>query len=136
MDHETVYDTARSCVLLFGGETQVSYGWGPPIGDTWELRGVPPSPATYARFGAPYAKRVLDGLEDLDVDTVRISINEVLIAEKGARAATYSEAAGSTAMASRDLRITVDLGRGGATETIWTSDFSYDYVRINAEYRS
>jgi glutamate N-acetyltransferase/amino-acid N-acetyltransferase len=76
------------------------------------------------------------GLETLDVTAVRILINDVLIAEGGARAAGYSEAAGAAAMAPRELRIQVELGRGDATETVWTSDFSYDYVRINAEYRS
>ena len=76
------------------------------------------------------------GLVDLDVAGVRISINDVLIAEGGARAASYSEDAGTAAMAPRELHLAVELGRGDAQETVWTSDFSYDYVRINAEYRS
>ena len=75
-------------------------------------------------------------LDDLDASAVRILINDVLIAEGGARAASYAEEDGAAAMAAQDLRIAIDLGRGDARETVWTSDLSYDYVRINAEYRS
>lgn len=75
-------------------------------------------------------------IADLDVGAVRILVNDTLIAERGARAASYSEEAGAAAMAGTDLRLHVTLGRGDASETVWTSDFSYDYVRINAEYRS
>ena len=63
-------------------------------------------------------------------------LNDVLIAEGGCRAASYTEEAGAAAMAEAEIRIDVDLGRGEASETVWTSDFSYDYVRINAEYRT
>jgi glutamate N-acetyltransferase/amino-acid N-acetyltransferase len=76
------------------------------------------------------------GVAELDVDQVRILVNGVLIAENGSRAVSYTEEAGAAAMAPGDLRLEVDLGRGDCRETVWTSDFSYDYVRINAEYRS
>jgi glutamate N-acetyltransferase/amino-acid N-acetyltransferase len=76
------------------------------------------------------------GLADLDVETVSVRLNDVLIAEGGCRAASYTEEAGAAAMAEAEIRIDVDLGRGEARETVWTSDFSYDYVRINAEYRT
>jgi glutamate N-acetyltransferase/amino-acid N-acetyltransferase len=76
------------------------------------------------------------GLVDLDVTAVRILINGLPIAEGGARASAYREEAAATAMAAAELRLDVELGRGEARETVWTSDFSYDYVRINAEYRS
>lgn len=76
------------------------------------------------------------GVRGLDVAAVRIHLNDVLIAEGGARAASYREEAGSKAMAGTDLTLAIELGRGTASETVWTSDFSYDYVRINAEYRS
>ncbi|MHA7816706.1 MAG: bifunctional glutamate N-acetyltransferase/amino-acid acetyltransferase ArgJ [Pseudohaliea sp.] len=76
------------------------------------------------------------GIADLDVEAVSVRLNDVLIAEGGCRAASYSEEAGAAAMAATDIRIAVDLGRGEASETVWTSDFSYDYVRINAEYRT
>ena len=49
---------------------------------------------------------------------------------------TYTEAAGAGVLAQDEFSVTIDLGRGGAKETIWTTDLSYEYVRINAEYRS
>lgn len=76
------------------------------------------------------------GVSELDVDAVSLSLNGVLIAEKGARAASYTEEAGVAAMAPEDLVITIDLGRGEKSATLWTTDFSYDYVKINAEYRT
>ena len=76
------------------------------------------------------------GVENLDVDAVSLSINSVLIAENGARADSYTEEAGVASMAPEDLLIAIDLARGNETATIWTTDFSYDYVKINAEYRT
>ena len=76
------------------------------------------------------------GLEDLDTDAVSIHLNGVLIAEQGARAASYTEENGKEAMASEDLLIEIALNRGDAGAVIWTTDLSYDYVRINAEYRT
>jgi len=76
------------------------------------------------------------GVEDLNVDAVSLSINGVLIAEGGARAESYTEQTGVAAMAPQDLLITIDLARGNETAAIWTTDFSYDYVKINAEYRT
>lgn len=76
------------------------------------------------------------GLSNVVVEDVGVYINGVLIAENGARAASYTEAQGVAAMAPTDLVIRVTLGRGQATSTVWTTDFSYDYVKINAEYRT
>jgi len=76
------------------------------------------------------------GLSNLVVEDVGVYINDVLIAENGARAASYTEAQGVAAMAPTELVIRVTLGRGQATSTVWTTDFSYDYVKINAEYRT
>jgi glutamate N-acetyltransferase/amino-acid N-acetyltransferase len=76
------------------------------------------------------------GLEDFDTDAVSIHLNGVLIAEQGARAASYTEAKGQEAMAAGDLMIDISLDRGDAETVIWTTDLSYDYVRINAEYRT
>ena len=76
------------------------------------------------------------GLEDLDTEAVSIHLNGVLIAEHGARAASYSEEKGQEAMASGDLLIEIALDRGDAAAVIWTTDLSHDYVRINAEYRT
>ncbi len=76
------------------------------------------------------------GLEDLNTDAVSIHLNGALIAEQGARAASYTEAKGQEAMAAGDLVIDISLDRGDAESVIWTTDLSYDYVRINAEYRT
>ncbi|QFU74990.1 bifunctional glutamate N-acetyltransferase/amino-acid acetyltransferase ArgJ [Halioglobus maricola] len=76
------------------------------------------------------------GVPDLDVDRVGLYLNGVLIAENGCRAASYTEEQGVTAMAEEEIVIRVSLNRGDAAASVWTSDFSYDYVRINAEYRT
>lgn len=76
------------------------------------------------------------GLSDLRLEDVAVYINDVLIADKGARAPGYSEAAGQAAMAAGDIVIRVELHRGDVSERVWTTDLSYDYVRINAEYRT
>lgn len=76
------------------------------------------------------------GIEDLAIEGVRLAINDELIAEHGARAESYSEEKVAAAMAQRDLVLSISLDRGDAEERVWTTDFSYDYVRINAEYRS
>jgi glutamate N-acetyltransferase/amino-acid N-acetyltransferase len=75
-------------------------------------------------------------LEALDVTRVRISLSGLPIAELGGRSPGYDEAAVGAAMRERDIELVIDLERGAASETVWTSDLSYDYVRINAEYRS
>jgi glutamate N-acetyltransferase/amino-acid N-acetyltransferase len=76
------------------------------------------------------------GVSDLDVDGVTVCIGDVLIAENGSRATSYTEAAGQRVMNKEDITLAIDLGRGSHSETVWTSDLSYDYVKINAEYRS
>ena len=76
------------------------------------------------------------GVNALDVNLVQLRLNSVLIAENGARAASYSEEAGQQAMQPEDIEIRVALNRGQATETVWTTDLTYEYVRINAEYRT
>ncbi|MAI93658.1 MAG: bifunctional ornithine acetyltransferase/N-acetylglutamate synthase [Halieaceae bacterium] len=76
------------------------------------------------------------GLEGLDTKMVSIEINGVLIAEHGARAASYTESLGQSAMDNDELRLCVTLQRGAAQSLLWTTDLSYDYVKINAEYRT
>ena len=73
---------------------------------------------------------------DLDVSKIQISLNSVLIAENGARAASYTEEQGQQIMQAEDIVITIQLNRGQVNETLWTTDLSYEYVRINAEYRT
>lgn len=80
------------------------------------------------------------GISDLDVSKTRIWLasngEEALVSEHGGRAASYAEATGSRIMAAAEITIRIDLGRGDAETTIWSCDFSYDYVKINADYRS
>jgi glutamate N-acetyltransferase/amino-acid N-acetyltransferase len=76
------------------------------------------------------------GLPDLEVERVRLYLGEVLVAENGGRAAGYREEDGRRVMAQADILVRIDLGRGPAAATVWTCDFSYDYVKINAEYRT
>ena len=76
------------------------------------------------------------GVPDLDATKVRVHLNDVLIVENGGRAASYTEEQGQTVMKGEDIAIRIDLGRGSVAETVWTTDLSYEYVRINADYRS
>lgn len=76
------------------------------------------------------------GVEGLDIERVRIWLGEVLIVSGGARAPGYTEAAGQAAMGGAEIGIRVALGRGAASTRLLTCDLSYDYVRINAEYRT
>jgi len=76
------------------------------------------------------------GLDDLNVEGVSVYLDDLLIAERGARASSYDESAAQTRMSKDEVTIVVRLGRGSAATTVWTCDFSYDYVRINADYRS
>ena len=76
------------------------------------------------------------GVEDLDVNNLQVYLGDVLVVEKGGRASSYTEAAGAAVMREADISVRVVLNRGDAAATLWTCDFSYDYVKINAEYRS
>ena len=76
------------------------------------------------------------GIADLDVDGVKVWLDDVLVAEKGGRAAAYKEEDGARVMAQAEITVRVDLGRGAAQAKVYTCDFSYDYVKINADYRS
>ena len=76
------------------------------------------------------------GVDDLDVQKLRLYLDEVLVAENGGRAASYREEDGQRVMQQEDITVRVALGRGTAAATVWTCDFSYDYVKINASYRS
>ena len=80
------------------------------------------------------------GIDDLDVSQLRVWLasngEEVLVAEKGGRAESYREEAGSRVMQAAEITVRVDLARGNVAATLWSCDFSYDYVKINADYRS
>jgi len=76
------------------------------------------------------------GCKNLIIENVAIWLDEVQIVEAGGRCNGYTEEAGARVMAQSEILIRVALGRGEAQETVLTCDFSYDYVRINAEYRT
>jgi glutamate N-acetyltransferase/amino-acid N-acetyltransferase len=76
------------------------------------------------------------GVTDLDVTRLQLYLDDVLVAENGGRAASYQEEDGARVMKQEDILVRVVLDRGAATGTVWTCDFSYDYVKINASYRS
>jgi glutamate N-acetyltransferase/amino-acid N-acetyltransferase len=76
------------------------------------------------------------GVGDLDVEKLKLYLDDVLVAENGGRAASYQEEDGQRVMKQSDITIRVVLNRGAVNATLWTCDFSYDYVKINASYRS
>lgn len=73
---------------------------------------------------------------DLDTDRVRVYLDEVLVAENGGRAASYREEDGQRVMRQSDISITIELQRGEISASVYTCDFSKEYVAINADYRS
>ncbi|WP_337056611.1 bifunctional glutamate N-acetyltransferase/amino-acid acetyltransferase ArgJ [Pseudomonas sp. USHLN015] len=76
------------------------------------------------------------GVPQLDVSKIDVFLGEVCIASKGGRASTYTEDQGAAVMAREEIGIRIELGRGACSETIWTTDLSHEYVKINAEYRT
>jgi glutamate N-acetyltransferase/amino-acid N-acetyltransferase len=73
---------------------------------------------------------------DLDVSTIRVHLDDVLVAEHGGRAASYTEADGQRVMQRSEITIAIDLARGAEHAVVYTCDLSHDYVSINADYRS
>ncbi|NRA41369.1 MAG: bifunctional glutamate N-acetyltransferase/amino-acid acetyltransferase ArgJ [Pseudomonadales bacterium] len=92
--------------------------------------------ASDANWGRILAAIGRANVAELDIDKVRLKIGEVLVAEHGGRASSYTEAAGAAVMAAEDIVITIDLARGDVSTSVWTSDLSHEYVTINAEYRT
>ena len=76
------------------------------------------------------------GVKNLDVEKIQVWLDDVQICKDGGAAADYTEEAGARVMSQAELTIRVDLGRGQAKDTVYTCDLSYDYVKINADYRS
>ncbi|NOS88827.1 MAG: bifunctional ornithine acetyltransferase/N-acetylglutamate synthase, partial [Methylococcaceae bacterium] len=70
------------------------------------------------------------------LEDVQLFLNEVCIVRNGGCAEDYTEQAGQQVMDQEEITITVKLGRGDVQEEVLTCDFSYDYVKINAEYRT
>ena len=76
------------------------------------------------------------GIDDLDQTRINLYLDDVLVAKNGGRHVDYVEADGQRVMKQSEITVRVELGRGDATDTVWTCDLSYDYVKINADYRS
>ncbi|UUZ72835.1 bifunctional glutamate N-acetyltransferase/amino-acid acetyltransferase ArgJ [Polaromonas sp. P1(28)-8] len=76
------------------------------------------------------------GIDDLDQTRIDLYLDDVLVAKNGGRHVDYVEADGQRVMKQSEITVRVVLGRGEAQDTVWTCDLSYDYVKINADYRS
>ena len=76
------------------------------------------------------------GIDDLDQTGIELFLDDVHVATKGGRNPSYREEDGQRVMKQSEITVRVGLGRGNATETVWTCDFSHEYVTINADYRS
>jgi glutamate N-acetyltransferase / amino-acid N-acetyltransferase len=76
------------------------------------------------------------GIDDLDQTKIDLYLDDVLVAKNGGRHPGYVEADGQRVMKQSEITVRVVLGRGDAADTVWTCDLSYDYVKINADYRS
>lgn len=96
---------------------------------------------TAAFAGDPNWGRILaavgrSGVEGLSIDQVGLWLDDVPLIAQGQPHPAYTETAGARVAKQAEYTIRVDLGRGAKQATIWTCDFSYDYVKINAEYRT
>jgi glutamate N-acetyltransferase/amino-acid N-acetyltransferase len=76
------------------------------------------------------------GIDDLDQSLIDLFLDDVHVAVNGGRNPTYREEDGQRIMKQSEITVRVRLGRGAATDTVWTCDFSHEYVTINADYRS
>jgi len=106
-------------------------------------RGIAQSPLVKTAFFAsdPNLGRLLmaignAGIDNLDVAKVNLWLGDVRVISEGGRASSYREEDGARVMKADEIVVRVDLGRGSASTTVWTCDYSYDYVKINAEYRT
>ena len=76
------------------------------------------------------------GVDDLDVSTINLYLDDVWVAKNGGRNPEYREEDGQRVMQQSEITVRVNLARGDKTATVWTCDLSHDYVSINADYRS
>jgi len=76
------------------------------------------------------------GIDDLDVSKVDLYLDDVMVAKGGGRSPSYREEDGQRIMKQQEILVRVALNRGSSAATVWTCDFSHDYVSINADYRS
>ena len=92
--------------------------------------------ASDANWGRILAAVGYAGIEDLDTEQVNVYLDDVMICQNGGVAPSYTEEAGKTVMSRPEITIHINLARGDASDTVYTCDLSYDYVKINADYRS
>lgn len=92
--------------------------------------------ASDANWGRILAAVGRAGVKNMVLEDIEIYLDDVCIVENGARAASYTEAAGAAVFAQAEITIRIGLGRGEICEKVWTTDLSHDYVSINADYRS
>ncbi|PHR11229.1 MAG: bifunctional ornithine acetyltransferase/N-acetylglutamate synthase, partial [Sphingopyxis sp.] len=76
------------------------------------------------------------GVPELNVEKIDVYLDQVCITRNGGRAEEYTEEQGAAIMAQAEITIRIELNRGEHSETLWTTDLSHEYVRINAEYRT
>lgn len=76
------------------------------------------------------------GIDDLDQTKIDLFLDDVAVVQNGGRLATYREEDGARVMKQSEITVRIDLHRGAVSTTVWTCDLSYDYVKINADYRS
>jgi glutamate N-acetyltransferase/amino-acid N-acetyltransferase len=76
------------------------------------------------------------GIADLDQTLIDLHLDDVQVVARGGRLPSYREEDGQRVMKQSEITVRVNLNRGGASTTVWTCDLSYDYVKINADYRS
>jgi len=91
------------------------------------------SDANWGRILAAVGRSKVDGIS---IENIDIFLNDLQIISSGEISKNYTEAGGSAEMQKSDITIRIDLGDGVTSESVWTTDLSYDYVKINAEYRS
>lgn len=92
--------------------------------------------ASDANWGRILAAVGYAGIDDLDTEQVDVYLDDVMICQNGGVAPSYTESAGKEVMSRPEITINIDLARGDAEDTVYTCDLSYDYVKINADYRS
>ena len=76
------------------------------------------------------------GIDDLNQESIELFLDDVHVATRGGRNPLYREQDGQRVMKKAEICVRIDLGRGQATDTVWTCDLSHEYVTINADYRS
>ena len=117
---------------------------GKSVAECWRIAfGIAHSPLVKTAFFAsdPNLGRIVCAIGNTaasDVDPAGVSfwLDDVLVVDHGGRAASYREEDGQRVMQQEEIGVRVDLGRGTSAATVWTCDFSHDYVSINADYRS